>query len=260
MVLVVPLGGPEVATWAIMGVIWEIFVSYNEGLGEAAANRVSFHLIEGCPRYALILTKKIIFVTVVLTLFTSSLFITIGPNVAVAITNEPTLQHLLLSIVCMTGLANAAMAFAQMNWSLAGAQGRFNVASLTVILSRWLITIPLALISIYGFQYDLRGVAAAVAIGHTVSATLLSYKVFGSDWGEIVKELREPLPVMYDDNMNHNGVFEADNDSDDEDDESEYSSSEYDSSDDDEDDDDGDYSSASSSDEEYNGNYQSAMV
>lgn len=185
------LGGAEVATWAIMGVIWEIFVALTEGLGEAASVRVSFYLTEGLPNEAKRLANKVAFMSYILVLLVTSIFLMAGPNIAVALSTDRTLQHLFVQLVGFTGLANVSMTFAQVYWSLAGAQGRYSVASATILFCRWLIVLPMASICIYRYFFDLRSVAGAVAVGYAVAAFVLSFFVFRSDWNAVAVALRE---------------------------------------------------------------------
>ena len=185
------LGGAEVATWAMMGVIWEIFVALTEGIGEAASVRVSFFLTEGLPDEARRLANKVAFMTFILVLGVTSIFLMAGPNIAVALTTDSTLQHLFVQLVGLTGLANVSMTFAQVYWSLAGAQGRYSLASATILFCRWLIVLPIASICIYRYFFDLRSVAGAVAVGYGVAAFTLCFFVFRSDWNAIAISLRD---------------------------------------------------------------------
>jgi hypothetical protein len=84
--------------------------------------------------------------------------------------------------VGITGLANVAMTFAQVYWSLVGAQGRYGLASSTIMLCRWLVTMPLALTFIFGLSYDLRAVAGSIAVGYATASSFLVYSVVTSDW------------------------------------------------------------------------------
>jgi len=239
------LGGAEVATWALMGVVWEIFVALTEGIGEAASVRVSFFLNEGLPDEAKRLASKVAFMSLVLVLLVVSIFLMAGPNIAVALTTDSTLQHLFSQLVGLTGLANVSMTFAQVYWSLAGAQGRYSVASATILFCRWLIILPMASICIYRYDFDLVSVAGAVAVGYAVAAFSLSFFVFRSDWNAIAMSLQddgEPLMMMqegsgyptddYNDELGHyEDELSSSSSSEDNDDEVSESSSSYHSSD-----------------------------
>jgi len=226
------LGGAEVATWAIMGVIWEIFVAFTEGIGEAASVRVSFFLSEGLPDEAKRLANKVTFMSFVLVLTVSSIFLMAGPNIAVALSTDKTLQHLINQLVGTAVLANVSMTFAQVYWSLAGAQGRYSVASATILFCRWFIVLPMASICIYHYNFDLMAVAGSVAVGYAVAAFALSFQVFCSDWDAIAQSMvEEEFNPMMNDNMCEGypsdedgmGLFdEGDDDDDDDDDDSSY--------------------------------------
>lgn len=187
------LGGAEVAAWAIMGIIWEIFVALTDGLGEAASVRVSYYLAEGMPSDARHLSNKVSCLAVVLVLFVVSLFLMLGPRIAVLVTADKVIQNLLNQLVGMTCLANSSMTIAQIYWSLAGAQGKFEFASATILFSRWFIIIPLASLIVFRYEFDLKAVAAIVAVGYSVASLVLVCKVFLADWDKIGQSLRERL-------------------------------------------------------------------
>jgi Na+-driven multidrug efflux pump len=165
-----------------MGIVWEIFEASTEGLGDAAAIRVSFLLAEGQPVEAKILSNKVAFLAGIEALLATSIFLMAGPNITVSLTTDSTLENLLNDLVGMTGLANVAMAFAQVYWSLVGAQDRFGLASSTILLCRWLVTMPLAFSFIFGLSYDLRAVAGSIAVGYATASSFLAYCVYQSDW------------------------------------------------------------------------------
>jgi hypothetical protein len=186
----------EVAVWAMMGVVWELFAALTEGLGEAASVRVSFYLAEGLPVDASRLASKVTFLTFVLALTISSIFLMAGPNIAVALTTDNTLQNLFGNLFGMTSLANVSMTFSQIYWSLAGAQGRFNMASASILACRWFLILPLASVCIFGYRFDLVAVACAMAIGYAVAASTLAMFVFQSDWEKLSRELQEDMESM----------------------------------------------------------------
>mmetsp|Transcript_25539 Transcript_25539/g.58621 ORF Transcript_25539/g.58621 Transcript_25539/m.58621 type:complete len:344 (-) Transcript_25539:41-1072(-) len=176
------LGGAEVATWALMGIIWEIFEASTEGLGEAAAVRVSFLLSENCPDVAKLLAHKSVLLGMVLSMVVTGIFLMIGSNLSVALTQDTMIQHLFNNLVGTTGLANISMSLSQVYWSLLGSQGRFGLASSTILLCRWLLTMPLAAIYIFQPTFELSAVASALAIGYMTSTLSMARRLYGSDW------------------------------------------------------------------------------
>jgi Na+-driven multidrug efflux pump len=223
------LGGAEVATWAVMGIIWEIFQAMTEGLGEASSVRVSFYLTEGLPHDARKLAHKVVFLSMILVLLVTSIFLMLGPNLSVTLSTDNTIQHLFTDLIGATGLANISMTFAQIYWSLAGAQGRFGFASATILICRWLVILPIAFICIFGHQFDLVSVACAIAIGYAVAACTLAYAVFSSDWEQLAYFLRDDVDAVgavdfYDDGAGIVDEVDDEDESSDEDDESDEDS------------------------------------
>jgi hypothetical protein len=212
----------SVATWAMMGVVWELCAALTEGLGEAASVRVSFLLVEGLPMEARRLSNKVAFLALVLALSLTSMFLMLGPNVAVLLSTDTAIQNLFTDVVGLTGLANVSMTFAQVYWSLAGAQGHFGLASATILFCRWLVILPLASIFIFHFRFDLKAVAGSVAVGYAVAAMVLAWGVFRVDWEQLALVLRDTDGM---EDVDKDGlypmekVYEDDDDDDDDDDE-----------------------------------------
>ena len=167
------MGGAEVATWAMMGIVWEVFEAFTEGLGEACAVRVTYYLTENLPILSEQLAHKAVFLSLMEATILTAIFLMIGPNLSVALTKDAVLQHLFDDLVPMVALANVAMSMAQIWWSLVGAQGYFSRASAVILADRWFFIIPLSCILIYGASYDLSGVVAAITIDSHVSRKCL---------------------------------------------------------------------------------------
>jgi Na+-driven multidrug efflux pump len=125
-----------------MGVVWEVCLASTEGLGEAASVRLSFLLGEGFPAEAKLLASKVAFLACIEAMVVTSVLLVAGPNIAAALTTDIVLENILNNLMGLTSLANVAMTFAQVYWSLAGAQGSYGAASATILLSRWIVTIP----------------------------------------------------------------------------------------------------------------------
>ena len=176
------LGGAEVAAWALMGILWEIFEASTEGLGEAAAVRVSLALSESNPEAAKVIAHKSILLCGISSIVITGVFLMTGTKLSVALTQDTTLQHLFNNLVGTTGLANIAMSLSQVYWSLLGSQGRFGVASSCILLCRWLLTMPLACLYIFKATFDLPSITSALAVGYMTSTTLLAWRLHKSDW------------------------------------------------------------------------------
>lgn len=116
-----------------------------------------------------------------------------GPNIAVILSKDRTLQHLIANLMSMVALANLSMTLAQVYWSVVGAQGRFAVASSTILACRWLITIPLSIGMLYGGGYGLSSVGGAISIGFSTASSILAFYVFLTDWPSVAQKLHDKM-------------------------------------------------------------------
>lgn len=182
---------PTVATWALLGAFWDVLEAWTEGIGEAAASQVAFLLAIGQADRARNLSYSVVYMAVTqATLITSALFMS-GQYLAVLFSTDPTIQHLINNNIAMLGFANIVMAFAQIAWSLVGAQGRFRLATCVIFFCRWLVTIPCALISIYVFFLDLNAVSGSLVVGYATASCALCFVVARSDWDRLVRLMQE---------------------------------------------------------------------
>lgn len=165
-----------------MGVVWEFFEALTAGLGEAGAVRISYYLSENMPGEAKRVSHKVIFFSIIQGFVFGSIVLMLGPNIAVWLTTNPLMQRQFVDLVGVTVIASFAMTFALVTWSLLGAQGRFGIATLCVVLCRWLLIFPIAAVCVFGFYFDTKSVAGSIAVGYSTAAFLLSLVIIRSDW------------------------------------------------------------------------------
>lgn len=220
------LGPAEVAGWVILGALWDILEALTEGIGEAVATQVAFLLSVCQPERARRLSNTVMYLAVVQSLMVTSCLYMFGKYLAIVLTTDPTLQHLINDSIGLLGLANVTMAFAEVSWSLVGAQGRFRLATSVVFLARGFVTIPVALLIILVWELDLDAVGGALGVGYATAASTLTFIVLRSDWerlSRIMQDMKVHEQQLFDDD--HGDPFE-DNDENDDDDDDDDSSSE----------------------------------
>lgn len=182
---------PTVVTWALLGALWDVLEAWTEGIGEAAATQVAFLLSVGQTDRAKNLSYGVIYMAVIQALLiTSALFMT-GQYLAILFSSDPTIQHLVNDSITMIGVANIIMAFAQITWSLVGAQGRFRLGTGVIFFSRWLVTIPCAVICIYAFFLDTNALSGSLVVGYATASCALTFIVARSDWDRLARLMQE---------------------------------------------------------------------
>jgi Na+-driven multidrug efflux pump len=181
-----------VTTWVIMGAVWELFEASADGLGGAGAMRISYYLSESQPGEARIVSLKVVFLGAIQAFSFSSIFLMLGPDLSVWLTKDLVLQNMFLDLVGMTAVANFSMTFALTCWSLVGmGQGRFGVATATIVLCRWLVVYPLAGIVVFRFRHGTSSVAGSIAVGYATAGFALACVLIRSDWKQLSLEARE---------------------------------------------------------------------
>lgn len=192
-----------VASWVLLGTFWDFLQALTEGIGEAAANQVAFLLSVGQPQMAKELSYSAVYISCIQSLIVTSALLMSGQYLAVLFTTDPTIQHLVNNAFAMLSVANIAMAFSQINWSLVGAQGRFRLATLVVFYARWLVTMPVAAISIFAFSLNLNAVSGALVVGYSTASCALSFILLSSDWGRLAGTMQgmNPSPNKLEDDF-----------------------------------------------------------
>ena len=202
-----------------MGAIWDVLEALTEGIGEAAAIQVAYLLAAAQPERAKKLSHMVIYLAVIQSLLVTSGLYMAGKYLAILLSSDPTIQHMMNNSIALIGLANVTMAFSQVSWSLIGAHGRFRLATSVVFFSRWIVTIAIALITIFVFFLDLNSVSGSLVVGYATALFALTSIVLRSDWARLAQLMQEMNNPMERDPLEYlDEDFDDDSSSSDEDD------------------------------------------
>ena len=83
--------------------MWELFEAATEGLSEAAAIRVAFHLGKGNYELAKVSAYKSLFLSVILSVLITSIFFMCGDALATMLTRDEMLRVMLNEAIPMIG-------------------------------------------------------------------------------------------------------------------------------------------------------------
>lgn len=176
------LGEAEVAAWAIMSSLWKISDSLAEGIGDAAASRVAYHLGNNDPSLAKLFAYKAISLGMVGAFITSAIFYLYVDRIPALFTSDETLQSMMADALPYVGVGNAAFAVGCLCWYILGALGKFKLGMWIHFGASWGITIPLGFLFTWNLNWDIQGLSAAVVMGYVAMGACLTYSVLTSDW------------------------------------------------------------------------------
>jgi len=176
------IGPAEVAAWGLVGTIWTVFETLTVGIGNGGEVRCAYHLGAGNPGMAKLSAYKSVLIGVVASCFFTSILFMIGEDMAIWLSPDPTLQHLIAELLPLLGIGNIALTAGTVSWALVGSQGRYRLATLVAFICSWGITMPLSAIFTFAMHIDLQGITSAVVIGYSVTGTVLLYILLRSDW------------------------------------------------------------------------------
>lgn len=185
------LGPAEVAAWALLGSIWDVFYSVTGGIGDAAEIRVAYHLGNGSGPGAKLSAYKSLFLGMVVACAVSFFYFCMQNHIPGWFTADETLQRMLQELVPFVGVANLTMTFGMQCWSLIGAQGNYKFATWVSFLSSWGLCMPLASVFVYVLRIDLQGLTSAVVLGYLSTGSALSYKLLSTDWKSKARKIQK---------------------------------------------------------------------
>lgn len=162
----------------------------HRGIVDAGEVRVAHFCGKGRPDRAKSFAKKTVVVGLLISIVLSSIFLALGNKIPKWLTSDLAIQQMIKENIPLIGFGNILMTGGNTCWAVLGAQGRYRLATFIFFVSSWLVTIPLAAVSVYAFFLDLRGLTAAVIIGFQCACTTLGYFLLMSDWPRICEKVR----------------------------------------------------------------------
>lgn len=183
------MGPAEVAAWAILGNIWDLFYYFSEGVGDAAEIRISLHLGDNHPALAQLSTYKSLVVGLLSAISVTTLIFAMKNAIPRWFTADETIQELLRELVPFVGVANLFMMFGMNCWYVLGAQGKYGLATWITGLSSWTICAPLAAFSVLVCHFGLQGLASSLSVGYVTAGACLSYFTMVTDWPAVALKI-----------------------------------------------------------------------
>jgi multidrug resistance protein, MATE family len=212
------LGPAEVAAWALLGSLWEVFYASTAGIGDAAEIRLAYHLGHDDPVEAQRCAYKALSLGMLVATVISVLYFCLQSRIPAWFTPDATLQAMLEELVPFVGVANLTMTFGMQCWSLIGAQGKYKLATWISFISSWGVVMPLAALFVFGLRLDLQGLTAASCVGYLSTGSALSYVLLSTDWPKVARKIHKQscCAAKNDDDNDASTVAGGDSDSGDE--------------------------------------------
>jgi len=176
------LGPAEVAAWAILGSIWDMFEALTHGIGDAAEIRVSYHLGNNHPSLAKLSAYKSLYIGMIGAVIVSGCFFYLMRFIPEWFTPDETLQGMIAVTLPYVAIGNLVLTFGYLCWFMIGAQGRYKLGTWVTFVASWGVTLPLGYVFTHVLTYDLQGLTAAVVLGYVGVSVSLSYLLLTSDW------------------------------------------------------------------------------
>lgn len=183
------LGPAEVAAWALLGFLWEIFEAATEAIGESAEVRVGYHLGKGDIAMARMSANKTLFVGTCFGVVMTTILYFSGDSLAMWLTEDIMIQHMIKESIPYMSLGNITMTYGMLCWYIAVSQGRYQLSTTIAFFTSWGIMMPTAGLMIYVLDFNIKSLVASVVFGYTASCTCLAVFILLSDWEEASKRI-----------------------------------------------------------------------
>ncbi|KAL7544226.1 hypothetical protein ACHAWF_007606 [Thalassiosira exigua] len=187
------LGPAEASAWAMLSFVWDVFEATTEAIGDASEVRCAYQLGKGRPELAKLSSYKSMFVSFITSAVVTAIFLSLGGYLPSWLTQDTTIQSMLLELFPLMALGNITMTCGMVCWALIGAQGRYNLATSTALGCSFFITIPLAAMMTVWLRIDLQGLTFAVVAGYITTATLLMTFLLMSDWECLSRKIQDRM-------------------------------------------------------------------
>ena len=188
-IFAVHMGPAEVAAWAVLGSIWDTFEASTEAIGDSAEVRVGYHLGKGNPSMARTSAYKSLLCGTSTGIIISLVLLSIQNNLSTWFTDDETIQKMIKSIIPFIALGNITMTFGMVCWAIIGAQGRYRLATIIAFITSWSIVVPAAAVMTYGLSFNLKGLAASLLLGYTMTAMCMAVVILKSNWAEASRKI-----------------------------------------------------------------------
>lgn len=187
------LGPAEAASWAVLGYVWGVFESTTEAVGDASEVRVAYQLGKGRHALANLAAFKSMFISFILAILMSVVFLSLRNVLPQWLTDDTTLQSMLTELFPLVALGNVSMTTGMVGWAVVGAQGRYHLATSIATVCSLLITLPLAAVLTIRMRIDLQGLTFAVVVGYTMTAMVMITCILISDWESLSKRIQDQM-------------------------------------------------------------------
>jgi Na+-driven multidrug efflux pump len=176
------LGPAEVATWGLLGTVWDAAELMLGAIAEACEVRCATLLGAGQFEKAKYLSYKSLWIGLLWAGLVSVVLCIFQKEIPRLLTPDDLLQELLAELIPTLCLSHFASGIAVMSDTMLYAQNRFSVATALACSVTILVTLPLSALSSIVFHWNLKGQTGALMLGMSLLGSLCTLVVIRSDW------------------------------------------------------------------------------
>lgn len=180
------LGAAEAATWILISHIWGFVGILPENIASASEYRVAHLLSNGQIYLAQRLSNASIAITTLSSAVCCAILFIFRDWIVDGVTQDETLDMMLLEIIPYIALGDPILAASTAASYLNRALAMYKRSTTIELLVTVLITIPLAFVSTYVFNFNIEGIAAATYVGYSTMGFFSIVVFANADWEKAV--------------------------------------------------------------------------
>ena len=177
-------------TSGLLGEIWEVMDDVVLAISDASEVRVAHLLGLGRPKLAKYSSDKSILLGVISGFVMSAVLGVLQTSLPKWLTNDGILQRMLTNLMPIVCLALAVLSFGSMSYSILCSQGRTPLATTVSGCGSIFVTLPLASVSTFHFNFDLQALASCLLLGYASSGFVNSLLMLTSNWKRVSRTVR----------------------------------------------------------------------
>jgi Na+-driven multidrug efflux pump len=136
----------------------------------------------GETEWARLAAYKGMYFAFIISVYFAAILLLISGDLPKWLTPDPTLQKMIFETLPLIAFGQVLMSIGMVCWNVLGAQGRVRLATIIEFAVSWLLVMPMAVILVYSFDFNLMGLVGPLVLGYTIGCVVTTYLLITSDW------------------------------------------------------------------------------
>jgi len=184
-------GAAESVVWILFSYIWEIVELVPESFADAATSRVAFNLSNGNVDIARVIAGQSIFLATAFAIILSIPLMVYRHFIVWCISADQVLDEMLLEVLPYVAFCQPFITLGMTAAAINEGMCLYHHVVKRMFVATCLVTIPVAGILTYTFEYNIEGLTAAVCMGYVTGGVFNFNLYMNADWEKAMRKNQE---------------------------------------------------------------------